>query len=225
MKEARLQSAYDGAALVYARNQALSYMGNPDPPGHAEVTTFTTDGTNLNLYAHYTTLSEDGIKYHQYPITSANLLKSHQEHNEGRRGLRNEQDHAREQSYALRDQLKEHWKKRGESLHPISEAPLPVSDGTLEETTPYEDDGYEVVEQPCQPTPAASSELRKASGSVSSSKSGQKRKASLSSQGSSDGSSRHRSKYKSYWKRDESGRYFHRHSDGRVSWLDEEDGC
>lgn len=27
MDEARLQSAYDGAALVYARNQALSYVG------------------------------------------------------------------------------------------------------------------------------------------------------------------------------------------------------
>lgn len=32
MEEARLQSAYDGAALVYARNQALSYLGKSDPP-------------------------------------------------------------------------------------------------------------------------------------------------------------------------------------------------
>lgn len=130
------------------------------------------------------------------------------------------------QSYALRDQLKEHWKKRGGSLHPTTEAPLPVSSGTFEETAPYEDEGYEVVEQPCQPTPAASSEMREASRSVSSSKSGQKRKASSSSQGSSHGSSRQGSKYKSYWKSDGSGRYFHKHSDGMVSWLDaEDDGC
>jgi len=49
MEEARLQSAYDGAALVYSRNQALSYIGKADPPGHAEVTTFATDGTTLNV--------------------------------------------------------------------------------------------------------------------------------------------------------------------------------
>jgi hypothetical protein len=139
MEKAKLQSAYDGAALVYARNQALSLVGKSDPPGHAEVTTFTTDGTNLNLYAHHATPSEDGtLKYHQYPITSANLVKSHQEHNEGRRGLRNEQDHAWKQSCALRDQLGEHWKQRRGSLHPIAEgAPLP---GIVEKTIADKDD-------------------------------------------------------------------------------------
>jgi hypothetical protein len=70
MDEARLQSAYDGAALVYERNQALSYLGKRDSPGHTEVTTFTTNGTNLDLYAHYAALSEDGtLKYHQYPVS------------------------------------------------------------------------------------------------------------------------------------------------------------
>ncbi|KAK0612984.1 hypothetical protein B0T17DRAFT_542373 [Bombardia bombarda] len=65
MKEAELQSAYNGAALVFARNQALSYLGKSDPPGHAEVTTFITDGTDLNLFAHYATRSEDGtLEYH-----------------------------------------------------------------------------------------------------------------------------------------------------------------
>lgn len=183
MTEAELQSSYDGAALVYARTQALSYLGKADPPGHAEVMTFTTDGINLNLYAHYSTTSEDGtLEYHQYRIKSTILTASHQEYKDGRRGLRNTQDHAREQSYALRDQLKEHWKQRRGGLHPITEAPLPASGGTFKETAPYEDEaGYEIVKQPCQPTSAASSDLRKASRSVSSSKSGQKRKFSLSS--------------------------------------------
>ncbi|RMD39797.1 hypothetical protein DV735_g5350, partial [Chaetothyriales sp. CBS 134920] len=113
MEEARLQSAYDGAALVYARNQALSYLGTADPPGHAEVTAFTTDGTNLNLFAHYATLSADGtLEYHQYPIKSTNLTDSHQAFRDGRRGLRNVQDHARKQSYAMRDHLRERWKRR-----------------------------------------------------------------------------------------------------------------
>ncbi|KAK0630502.1 hypothetical protein B0T17DRAFT_589996 [Bombardia bombarda] len=179
MEEAKLQSSYDGAALVYARNQALSYIGEPDPPGHAEVTTFTTDGTNLNFYAHYAAQTEDGtLEYHQYQYASANVKDSHAGHKDGRRGLRNQQDHAREQSYSLRDQLKGHWKQHG-SLHPIVQRALqPTHDSTLDKTDAVQDEsGYEVVEQPCQPTPAASN-------SASSSKSvppvndyaGQKRK-------------------------------------------------
>jgi hypothetical protein len=173
MEKARLQSSYDGAALVYARNQALSYIGKPDPPGHAGVTTFTTDGTNLNFFAHYAALSEDGTpEYHQYPYASANL-KKYEEFKEGRRGLRNEQDHARKQSYALRDQLREHWKQRRGNLDPVTEgASPPIPDGTFEETNADEDEaGYEVVEQPCQPMPAASSRPRTATSSVSSPKS------------------------------------------------------
>lgn len=144
MAEARLQSAYDGAALVYARNQALSYLGKPDSPGYAEVTTFTTDGTTLNFFAHYATPSEDGtLEYHQYPITSAHLLKSRQGYKEGRRGLRNEQDYARKQSYAMRDQLKEHWKqRRGAPLQPIAEGapPLPIADSTFGERNADQDE-------------------------------------------------------------------------------------
>ncbi|KAI9779176.1 MAG: hypothetical protein M1839_007711 [Geoglossum umbratile] len=173
MEKARLQSSYDGAALVYARNQALSYIGKPDPPSHAEVITFTTDGTNLNFFAHYAAPSEDGTpEYHQYPYASVNL-KKYQEFKEGRRGLRNEQDHARKQSYALRDQLREHWKQRCGNLDPVAEgASPPIPDGTFEETNADEDEaGYEVVEQPCQPMPAASSRPRTATSSVSSPKS------------------------------------------------------
>lgn len=87
--------------------------GRPTPPGHAEVTTFTTDGTTINTYAHYATRSEDGIlEYHQYLVRSTNLVDSHQGLKDGQRGLRNEQDYARQQSYALKDQLKEYWKQR-----------------------------------------------------------------------------------------------------------------
>ncbi|KAK3320252.1 hypothetical protein B0T19DRAFT_451516 [Cercophora scortea] len=99
MEEARLQSAYDGAALVFARNQALSYIGKPDPLGHAEVTTFATDGTTLNQYAHYAEESEDGTtKYHQYRFKSTNLINSHGDFKDGYKHLRNAQDHARSQS-------------------------------------------------------------------------------------------------------------------------------
>lgn len=131
MDEARVQSSYDGAALVYARNQALSYIGKPDPPRHSEVVTFTTDGTNLNLFAHYAAQSEDGrLQYHQYPVSSTNLASSHQSFKDGRRGLRNGQDWARQQAYFLRDQLKEQWKQNCHaSLHEDAEkAPLTAAD-------------------------------------------------------------------------------------------------
>ncbi|KAK0636537.1 hypothetical protein B0T17DRAFT_478504, partial [Bombardia bombarda] len=113
MREAELQSACDGAALVHARNQALAYMGKSDPPGHAAITTFTTDGTSLNMYAHYALPSEEDentLEYHQYKYASTNIKDSYQGHKDGRKGLRNAQDYAREQAYALKDQLKEHWK-------------------------------------------------------------------------------------------------------------------
>jgi hypothetical protein len=109
MAEAKMQSAYDGAALVYARNQALSYVGEPDPPGHAEVATFTTNGTTINFFAHYAEASEEGmLEYHQYPTTSANLTNSYEDFKKGRKQLRNLQDDAKDSSYALRDQLKSH---------------------------------------------------------------------------------------------------------------------
>ncbi|KAK3371919.1 hypothetical protein B0H63DRAFT_503366 [Podospora didyma] len=87
MEKAKLQSRYDGAALI---------------------TTFPTDGTNINFYAHHAAPSDDGmLKYYQYQYASANVKDTYQGHKDGRRGI-NEQDHARKQSYALRDQLKEH---------------------------------------------------------------------------------------------------------------------
>ncbi len=91
------------------------------------------------------------LEYHQYQYASA-----HQGDKDSRRGPRNKQDNAREQSYAMKDQLKGHW-RRLRGLHAVAEgASLPVPDGTraaLEETNP----DVETAEQPCQPTPAASS--------------------------------------------------------------------
>ncbi|KIH93620.1 hypothetical protein SPBR_04215 [Sporothrix brasiliensis 5110] len=167
MREAALQSGYDGAALVYARNQALAYQGQSDPPGHASITTFTTNGTQLNFYAHYATLGEDGaLEYHQYPVSSTSLVNSHEEHKKGRKGLRNEQDHARTLSYELRDQLKEHdKKKRSGGLQPLAEGLVPsLPEPTGEPHDGHVDDDqgdgdYEMDEQQptYQPTPPISS--------------------------------------------------------------------
>lgn len=63
------------------------------------------------------------------------------------------------QSYALRDQVKEHWKHRSGSLHPIAEGTRsPAPDGEPLGTTNEEEDeaGYEVVEKSYQPIPVSS---------------------------------------------------------------------
>ncbi|KAI8675495.1 hypothetical protein NCS57_00450800 [Fusarium keratoplasticum] len=145
MEKARLQSAYDGAALVYGRNQALNSIGEPSIAGHAKITTFTTDGANLNLFAHYATSSEDGTaKYNQYPISSTNLTISHENFREGYRKLRNAQDYAREESYKLRDQLKEHWKAKRSQF-----APLP----SIEDEDDYQVIDREPIYQPAPTMP------------------------------------------------------------------------
>ncbi|KAK5651085.1 hypothetical protein OQA88_13705 [Cercophora sp. LCS_1] len=152
MEEARLESAYHGAALVFARNQALDAMGRSDPPGHANVTTFVTDGITLNLFAHYATEAEDGaLEYHQYRVKSTNLVDSHEGFKDGCKQLRNAQDHARDQSYALRDDLRAHWRRHGPDA---GGAPLAVPDPQVnapseEDTVPYraDDEASEVVDQ------------------------------------------------------------------------------
>jgi hypothetical protein len=53
MIPAETQAAYDGACMVYGRNEARSFLNRSDSAGHAYVRTFTTDGTILNTYAHY----------------------------------------------------------------------------------------------------------------------------------------------------------------------------
>ncbi|KAI1149479.1 hypothetical protein F4825DRAFT_430352 [Nemania diffusa] len=215
ISEAVVQSSYVGAALVYARNKALASLGKSDPPGHAEVTTFTTDGKTLNLYAHYAAPSKDGeLEYHQYGYSSVDLMQSYQGHKDARKGLRNAQDHAFKQSHALIDQLKEQWQKGHNALQPSAEGALPpVLVVTLHTTNADEDEvSYEIVEQPCEPTPPTSSKPERLSGQdrtsnpLPSSRSlasendsipssgGQKRKASLSSQGPPRRSSRQRGK-------------------------------
>ncbi|VBB84197.1 Putative protein of unknown function [Podospora comata] len=151
IREARIQSAYDGAAMVHARNKALAYMGKEEPPGHASVITFTTDGTNFNLYAHYAAPSEEdegALEYHQCLVSTTNLTGSYKSFKEGRKHLRNAQDHARAHSYALKDQLKEHYKQqRGGGLHPVATGVPPLHVPGIEPLDAYEDEGdYEVVE-------------------------------------------------------------------------------
>ena len=109
---AETQAAYDGACLVYGRNKARVYLGNPDPPGHAYVSSFTTDGTILNTYTHYSSQFESQVKYHQYPTSTSLLRSSYEDFKTARRRLRNEQDDAKENSEKLMDELNKKWSAR-----------------------------------------------------------------------------------------------------------------
>lgn len=109
MRLAEIQAAYDGACMVYGRNEARLFLNRPDPTGHAYVRTFTTDGTSLNTYAHYASESEGQVKYHQCPTSTSLLIESYEDFKKSRRRLRNLQDDAEETSKKLRDELKEKW--------------------------------------------------------------------------------------------------------------------
>ncbi|KAI8665433.1 hypothetical protein NCS56_00979100 [Fusarium sp. Ph1] len=77
MVEATLQSGYDGAAMVYGRNQALEYLGEPDPLGHSGITILTSSGENLTFFAQYAlpTGENGAVEYHQPRLTQTNLTE------------------------------------------------------------------------------------------------------------------------------------------------------
>ncbi|KAI0399980.1 hypothetical protein F4802DRAFT_514508 [Xylaria palmicola] len=113
MDVAKIQSAYDGAACVFARNSALRYLGKSDPPGYARVITYTLDGETLRLYANYASRVKGGpVEYHQYLIESYSIMKRYEDFEAGRRALRNMQDYAKTQAVLLKNKLRRYAMKR-----------------------------------------------------------------------------------------------------------------
>ena len=106
---AQSQAAYDGACMVYGRNEARLFLKSPDLAGHAYVQTFTTNGTILNTFAHYSSESQGQVKYHQCLTSSSLLISSYEDFKTGRRRLRNLQDNTKETSEKLRDELNKKW--------------------------------------------------------------------------------------------------------------------
>jgi hypothetical protein len=77
---ATVQSGYDGAVLVEARMDALQRMDTRDEDKHAFVLTFTFNGTNLYIFAHYASISQTTspptLQHHQFPVAELSLLSS-----------------------------------------------------------------------------------------------------------------------------------------------------
>jgi hypothetical protein len=138
MIQARTQAAYDGACMVYGRNKARSFLESPDPADHAYIQTFTIDGTTLNTFAHYSSSSQDQVKYHQYPTSSSFLISSYEDFKQSRRRLRNQQDDANETSVQLRNELNEKWSANHRS--PVAPSvPAETADSTATNSYEYED--------------------------------------------------------------------------------------
>ncbi|RDL37426.1 uncharacterized protein BP5553_04859 [Venustampulla echinocandica] len=133
---AETQAAYDGACMVHGRNAALSFLKTPDPAGFAHVHTFTTDGTTLNTFAHYSSDTQGQVKYHQHPTSSSFLLSSYDDFKKSRQRLRNLQDNAKETSEKLRDDLNEKWSTNNQS--PLS--PNVPTDSTDNNSYDYDDE-------------------------------------------------------------------------------------
>lgn len=113
---AEAQAAYDGACMVYGRNKARAFLNSPDSSEHAYVQTFTTDGINLNTFAHYSHKCDGQVEYHQYPTSSSLVISNYEDFKKARRRLRNLQDAAREISEKLRDELKLNWSAEQKSI-------------------------------------------------------------------------------------------------------------
>lgn len=114
LHEAKVQAGYDGAAMVYGRNEALKFMGKADPPRQPAVLTATTIGQEWNVYGHYSHPNDSTGKEEYYQCRMAGgSMENLNEYKQGRKVLRNMQDFAREQSSDLRNSMKNDFDENG----------------------------------------------------------------------------------------------------------------
>jgi hypothetical protein len=106
------QSCYDGAALVWARHNALDLIGQPDlDDGQARprVFTFNFYGSNLEAYACLRVKTDDGrVEYHQHLLKGVYMTGEYDNFKYGWTLLRNLQDLAQTESAGLRDLLQDY---------------------------------------------------------------------------------------------------------------------
>ncbi|KAF7874914.1 hypothetical protein EAF04_002088 [Stromatinia cepivora] len=115
---ANLQAAYDGASMVYGREQALSYINRPDPVGSSSISTFSCNGLLLNTFAHY--VVQDPLtkkrEYHQFQLDSVAMTGNFLDYKRGKMQVRNLQDRGRRKSLMLRDDLVAYSRRQYEEI-------------------------------------------------------------------------------------------------------------
>lgn len=114
LHEAETKAGYNGAAMVYCRNEALKLIGKSDPPRQPVVLTATATGPEWNVYGHYRHLNDGSGREEYYQCHMAGgAMKNLEEYRHGRKVLKNMQDFAREQSSALRDSIQKEYDEYG----------------------------------------------------------------------------------------------------------------
>lgn len=112
--EAKVKAGYDGAAMVYGRNEALKFIEKADPPRQPAVLTATATGQEWNVYAHYAHPNDATGREEYYQCRMAGgSMENLDEYKHGRKVLRNMQDFAREQVLDLRDRLQKDYEEHG----------------------------------------------------------------------------------------------------------------
>ncbi|KAI7787144.1 hypothetical protein LA080_000480 [Diaporthe eres] len=90
LHEAKVQAGYDGAAMVYGRNEALKYIGKADPPRQPAVLTATTIGQEWKVYGHCAHPNDSNGKEEYYQCRMAGgSMENLSEYKQGRKVLRN----------------------------------------------------------------------------------------------------------------------------------------
>lgn len=112
--QAMVQAGYDGAAMVYSRNEALKYMGQEDAPREPSVLTAAVTGPQWDVYGHYTHPNDDTgrTEYYQHHLAGG-FMANLDGYKRGRKTLRNMQDFGREQATDLRDRMKKDYDEHG----------------------------------------------------------------------------------------------------------------
>lgn len=114
LHEAQTKAGYNGAAMVYGRNEALKFIGKSDPPRQPVILTATATGQKWNVYGHYSHLNDGSGREEYYQCRMAGgSMENLEEYKHGRKVLRNMQDFAREQSSALRDSIRKDYDEYG----------------------------------------------------------------------------------------------------------------
>lgn len=158
LHEAKVQAGYDGAAMVYGRNEALKFIGKADPPRRPAVLTATTTGQEWNVYAHYAHPNEATGKEEYYQCRMASRsMENLNEYKQGRRVLRNMQDFAREQASELRDSLHKDYNENGSTQFSQRPGTQKGSKSVASKSPSVSSNGSGQQQSPGQATPKSAS--------------------------------------------------------------------
>lgn len=137
LHEAKVQAGYDGAAMVYGRNEALKYIGEADPSGQPAVLTATTIGQEWNVYGHCAHPNDSTGKEEYYQcLMAGGSMENLNGYKKGREVLRNMQDFACEQFWDLRDNMQKDCAEYG-PRHPGQHPGNKTDSNSLASKSPY----------------------------------------------------------------------------------------